>query len=93
VFSVRSIPRCYLFKRDKLGASVSHSVKRRAEGWCEMAASLRISQLKQESAVGYSPETVTRKRLVKAQKSLCVLQLRRFLECTQISYSVITTCN
>jgi hypothetical protein len=33
------------YKRDKLGAAVGQSVKRRVGGWHEMAASLGVSQL------------------------------------------------
>jgi hypothetical protein len=43
VFSTRSLSICY--KREKLGRAVSQSVKRKLGGWCEMAASLGISQL------------------------------------------------
>jgi hypothetical protein len=39
---VRSMPGCY--KRDKLGAAVSQSVKRRVEGWCEMADILGVRE-------------------------------------------------
>jgi hypothetical protein len=42
---MRSVPRCY--KRDKLRAAVSQSVKERLGVWCEMAASLGIRQLEQ----------------------------------------------
>jgi hypothetical protein len=45
VFSKRSVPRCY--KRDRLGAAVSHSLKKRVEGSYEMAASLGVGELEQ----------------------------------------------
>jgi hypothetical protein len=45
VFSVQSVTRCY--KRGKLGATVRQSVKRRVDGWCEMAANLGVIQLEQ----------------------------------------------
>jgi hypothetical protein len=49
VFYVRSVPRCY--NRDGLQQRVqcsveSRAVKRRLEGWCEMAASLGASRSK-----------------------------------------------
>jgi hypothetical protein len=43
VFSTPSVSRSY--KRDKVGAAVSQSAKRRVEGWCEMAASVGVTQL------------------------------------------------
>jgi hypothetical protein len=52
VFSVRSVPRCYRW--DKLGATVSQSVKRKVERWCKIAASLGVSW-SNESVVGYLP--------------------------------------
>jgi hypothetical protein len=42
---MRSVPRC--FKRDKVGAAGIQAVKRRVEGWFDMAASLGVSQLEQ----------------------------------------------
>jgi hypothetical protein len=45
LFPARSVSRCY--KRGKLRSAVCHSVKRRLGCWCEMAASLGFSQLKQ----------------------------------------------
>jgi hypothetical protein len=74
MFSVRFVPRYY--KRDKLGAVVSQSVKRRVENLCEMAVSLGVIQLEQlvscgifASREGRKQKTllgcVTRKRLVK----------------------------
>jgi hypothetical protein len=79
VFSVLSVQRSY--KRYNLGAKVGHSVKRRVDGWCELAASLAVSW-SNESLWRQSPaskgmntevevftalEAVTRQRLVKPQ--------------------------
>jgi hypothetical protein len=81
--------RCFLCGpcRDFIsGTSLEVQLVKRSVGvWCEMAASLGVSW-SDELAVGYSPAgkdvsrghcvgSVTRKRLVKTYKTLCVLQL------------------
>jgi hypothetical protein len=43
---MQSMLRYYM--RDKLGAAISQSVKRRLGSWCEMTASLGVRQLEQE---------------------------------------------
>jgi hypothetical protein len=78
---MQSVPRCY--KRDKLGAVVSQPVKTRPGGWCEMAASLGVSQLWdiRQPLRTLAEDTVKiryqeTKRLEKTKKTLCVLQLQ-----------------
>jgi hypothetical protein len=44
-FSTPSLPRCY--NQDDFEQSYSESEKKRLYGWCEIAANLLVSQIKQ----------------------------------------------
>jgi hypothetical protein len=47
-----SVPRGYIAMTPAEESVVSQSVKRRLRGWCEMATSLGVSQLKQQFRCG-----------------------------------------